>query len=214
MANEISEYVARKRGEGQTDNQIREKLLSVGWDAASIERELSGDNDDVPRPPAAGAPTPVVQSLSTRGFEYSIMFISMGFFAVALGSIMHSVVDQLAGTESYLTEAVPIATATLLVSFPIFALLFLRLKKAERDNVTLRHDPSRRRAIQLTLGVTFIWGLIKVISYVYGLLNASGGGNYFGGESSAVSEIIHLVITLGIAGSIFAYYWRDTHRSD
>ncbi|HUC20736.1 MAG TPA: hypothetical protein VMR98_04545, partial [Candidatus Polarisedimenticolaceae bacterium] len=74
----------------------------------------------------------------------------------------------------------------------------------------------------LTLLVTFLIGIFKIIGYVFSLLNGGGeGGDLFGGggynDSLAISpifDVLHAVITLGIAGGIFAYYWHDIHKKE
>lgn len=162
---------------------------------------------------------PVVQSFSTRGLEYIIMFIAMGVAALALGSLLHSTVNTLLGsTASYGTSdgVVSLATAALIVALPIFGFLFLRLKRAEQTEPELRHDPSRKRAIQLTLVITFLIGLGNIIYFLYNLMSGSIRDNYNLVGSPAASGVlgnfIHLLITLAIAGGIFAYYWYDEHH--
>jgi hypothetical protein len=220
----LTDYIAAARKKGHDDHQIKRDLVAAGWNAKVVARGLAGEDDDLPVPPpppgsASESPRPVVQNFSTRGLEYIIMFIALAVSAISLGSILHSSINALFGSgESILGSggSVPFAASALVVSFPVLAYLFLRLKKAELDDDTLRHDASRKRAIQLTLVVTFLVGLGNVIYFVYSLMagDANDSYNSFGSSASnaLLGNFVHLVITLTIAGGIFMYYWRDEHK--
>lgn len=171
-------------------------------------------------------PTPIIKYLSTHATEYFLMLLSMALSAFSLGAILHSAVDQLTGADSsYYTEAFSIAGASLMVALPIFAILFLRLKLAERKNPVKARDFSRHRLVQLTLVLTFVIGISKLTSYFYSLLNSSESYDSFSifdlfgfftgssGTDSAMGNFLHMCVTVGIAGGIFVYYWIDHHRN-
>jgi hypothetical protein len=222
----LRKYIEDARAKDHADERIKQDLLTAGWDEAMVEAGLKGGTDDVdlvppPPPPGAGsrAPQAVVQNFSTRGLEYIIMFIALAVSALALGSLLHSNVNNLLGNGdgSFASNTVSFASAALVVALPVLAVLFLRLKKAETADPALRHDASRKRAIQLTLVVTFLIGLGNIIFFVYSLM--TGGGdqydtNVLGSPAAGnlLGDFIHLLITLTIAGGIFAYYWLDEHR--
>jgi hypothetical protein len=228
----LQDYITKAREKGHSDDRIKRDLVDAGWEAAMVTAGLAGDDGLIPPPPpprtgsrpAAGQPISVVQNLTTRGLEYIIMFIALGVTALSLASLLHSNVNNLMGNSDAGTlgnnEVVPLATAALVVALPVLAVLFLRLKKAENHDPELHHDPSRKRAIQLTLVVTFLIGLGNIIYFVYGLMtgNSSNSGGYeynaIGSQSytGVLGNFVHLLITLIIAGGIFAYYWFDEHR--
>jgi hypothetical protein len=219
----LSDYVAAARKKDHSDVQIRQDLVSAGWDKKLVLAALATDADlPVPLPPPendARTPRPVVQNFSTRGLEFIIMFIAMGVSAVALGSLLHSSVNTLFGSNEPILSSggsVPFAASALVVAFPVLAYLFLRLKRAELANPLLRNDASRKRAVQITLVVTFLVGLGNVIYFVYSLMSGGDSSSYntFGSSSanSLLGNFVHLVITLAIAGGIFVYYWRDEHQ--
>ena len=156
-----------------------------------------------------GQPIAVVSNWTTRGLEYVIMFIALGVAATSLGWIMHNFVDSALGQSGTLYEAgVSFASAALLVTLPVFLVLFLRLKRAELKDSSIRQDTSRRRMTQLTLLVTFLIGLGHIVSYIYSLLNSAAA------DVSPAGNLIHMIITVAIAGGIFFYYWRDEHRHE
>lgn len=207
-------------------------LVGSGWDKAVVDAAIKGVSLPPPPPPPPGsaaaaatmpasppptgtagpaAPIAVVTSLSTRGFEYWIMFLSLGIVASSLGWVLHSMTDGfVSGGGSFYESGVSIASAALLVSLPVFAFMFLRLKKAELSDPALHHDASRRRAVQLTLIITFLIGISKIIWYMYSLFN--GDTNAAIVSASPAINLVHSVITIGIAGGIFAYYWHDQHK--
>jgi len=219
----LADYITAARKKGHDDAQIKADLVAAGWEAKQVSAALKNEDDlPVPPPPPHGAseaPRPVVQNFSTRGLEYIIMFIALAVSAIALGAILHSSVNSLFGSgQSVLSSggSVPFAASALVVGFPVLAYLFLRLKKAEFEDDSLRHDASRKRAVQLTLVVTFLVGLGNVIYFVYSLMAGTESDPYnsFGSPAanSLLGNFVHLVITLAIAGGIFMYYWRDEHQ--
>lgn len=237
MHQPMFDYIAAARAKGLTDPVTKSNLVLAGWDASLAEAALLSDGS-FPAPPApqaqASAPAPapvfvgsagqlrqnepiaVVSNYTTRGLEYIIMFIALGVTALALGLVLHNLVDMLTGvTEGFYESLVSYATAALIVGMPVFLVLFLRLKRAELRDKSIMNDPSRKRAIQLTLIITFLVGIWKVISYIYSLLNV-GTQNYsdYGVNPTIGGNFAHTLITLLIAGGIFAYYWRDSHKSE
>ncbi len=185
--------------------------------------------------PQSSQPIAVVNTYTPRGVEYMIMFFSLWIAASSLGTLLHSIVDNAAprAEDSYFsaaTSVLPLSSIALGVGVIVFALMFLRLKKAELNEPSIRLDSSRRRAVYLTVLVTFLIGMQKIVTYIYGLFNgggSSGGigdiifGGFFGGGQATepgtplyLWDLAHLAITLGIAGLIFFYYWRDMHKDD
>lgn len=225
MNQELVTYIQQRRAKGVEDESIKNSAILAGWDAATVEAALKADLDapaPPPPPPAAlmrhddaHKPIAVVNTLTTRGLEYIIMFIALGASAISLALLLHNIVNGLYASriDSY-GSANAYETATLVVSLPIFAILFLRLKAAELKDSTLFRDPSRRRAVQLTLIVTFLVGLFTIIGYIYELMNSATGTTAQNTSEQFGPNLIHLLISLGISGGIFAYYWRDSHRKE
>ena len=150
-------------------------------------------------------PLPIVKVLSPRGVEYVFLTITLFFAASGLGAVLISLLN---GQTSFSILAYP--TAILIVSVPIFAWLFLRLKKAETMNPDLKLDPSKRRSTQFTQIVSFVvcfLTLIGVISAIFTKISGSLGSSLF-------KLILDALVLLVIAGGILFYYWRDEHRVD
>lgn len=234
-------YINKQRKKGRTDDEIKTKLHTAAWSEEAITEAFAAANDPDLPPPAPTAssgllssptqPIAVTQRFTTRGLEYNIMVIALAFAAISLGICLHYFANAAFGAtaSSWESEYVAAAASALLVSLPIFILLFRRLHKAETAQSSLRQDSTRRRAIQVTLIVSFIWGISKIISTLYLLLSGkfvsevTRCSDYYTSQDCTaglsettyiILQLIHLVITLGIAGGIFAYYWIDEHRKD
>lgn len=229
MNQQLMQYITFARQRKSNDADIRANLISAGWEETQVDAGLSADTSTLLMPPPPpevhtaatmpsslqnNRPIAVIQQRTTKGLEYTIMFLALGITAISLGELLHSLVNSNFGANAS-SGLSSYASSALLVALPIFAVLFLRLKKAEIENPTIRTDASRRHAVQLTLITSFIWGIFRLTTYVYSLLNAGGGESYLGSDnSSGAANLLHTIITLIIAGGIFAYYWIDEHRKE
>ncbi|MCA9332500.1 hypothetical protein KDA00_01360 [Candidatus Saccharibacteria bacterium] len=229
MSGDLDEFLEKAKKKGLSEDQIRVKLSGAGWSNEEIDEAL--DDLIAPPPPKNSnkkesnqlvekhsdsmqhdRPVAVVANLSIRGFEYAIMFISLLASAFAVGALAHKAIyDMFAktssgysygGTDNFSAFLVTI----LLVCFPIFAYMFIRLKKAEIDDPTLRKDPSRRKWVQFTELVTFIVGIGYIIWFVYSLITPDGS------SEDTAQYFLHMLVTIIIAGGIFIYLWRDDRK--
>lgn len=230
MNDELHSYIRKAHHSGDDHQTIRDRLIGAGWHPTTVNDALDKHSPkDLGAAPveaalgepnfsAAGATQPqdpigVVKVFSTRGVEYYFMLIALAVSATALGTLLISIAEEILGdSRSTFDPSVMAFTASaLIVSFPIFAFLFLRLKKAELLNPRLRLDQSRRRMVQIALIVSFVVGLFSTIGYLFTLLAAAFGGSDY--EVANVGLMIaDLIITLGIVGGIFTYFWLDSHR--
>lgn len=230
MNESLAKYIETAKHKGHSPDQIKTDLIQAGWDSAEVSAALGLQDDDLlPPPPPPGHHgtghaksinkdhdpnanlVKVVPFRSTAGLEYIILFISMWVAAMSLAAVLHAVVDGLFRSEFSFYEGInTFSSAAFIVSFPIFAFLFLRLKNQEIREPEIRRDVNRKNAVQLTLIVTFLIGLGKTIFYIYQLLNVGNSG--VTGAGTYLSETLHTVITVGISGFIFVYYWIDDHK--
>ena len=157
-------------------------------------------------PAQTDQPIAVVRVLSVRGVEYGMMSIVLWIVASTLAWLLLNLVNS-SKTFDYLV----VPTSALVVCVPIFGLLFIRLKRAELANPSLRLEPSKRRWSQLTIFIAFIVTVINLIVLVYQLLNN------FGSDSKSTTSVgkilLDALVVLVIAGGILIYYWREEHRS-
>lgn len=163
-----------------------------------VDMPVDGTNDK-----GEVSPLAVVQVLSTRGVEYTMLTLCLWFGAIALLWIFLALAN---GGAKFAILALPVSL--LIVCAPVFGYLFLRLKKAELANPALRFDPSKRRLTQFTQIIAFAACLFNVIAFVYLILTKIAGQ----GGTSMMKDILNLLIILIIAGGVLAYYWLDEHR--
>ncbi len=241
MEKELVNYVKKARKKGLDTPQIIELLQLMGWTPAQAIAATLGDDLVPPAPPTtmppkpavmpeqgsrstseteiaaysqASTPVEVVQTLTTKGIEYLIMFIALWGAAFSLGLLLHQLVDTYLSTNenNIYNGGATFGATTLIVCLPIFLCLFLYLKKAELLDTSIKKDPSRRKLVQLTLLVSFLFGIGYIISFLYTLIQ--GPDPYSGTAPSLVRQLLHMLITILIAGGIFTYYWVDEHRQD
>lgn len=169
----------------------------------------ASDNQASPSPAPAldqkltDQPVAVVQVLSTRGVEYTMMTLALWFAAVSIIGLLLSVIN---GDNSYDTLSLPVSV--LVVSVPVFGFLYLRLRKDELANPELRLDPSKRRLSQFTQIFAFAACFFNVIALVYLVMQKMAG--HFSGSIGKV--LIDVLVVFAVAGGILAYYWIDEHR--
>lgn len=165
---------------------------------------------DMPTPPndspfdKATQSQPVVKVLSPFGVEYVFLALSLFFGATGLISALLILVN---GAASFSALAFP--AAMLLVTVPVFAFLFLRLKKLELRMPHLRLDASKRRTTQFIQIVSFITVISGLIGFVYSAFAKMAGQS----GTSVGKAFLDMLCVVVVAGGILAYYWREEHSN-
>jgi hypothetical protein len=149
-------------------------------------------------------PVPVVRVLSPVGVEYVFLTFTLLIGASALVSALLVLINGEAGFGSLAFPA-----ATLIATVPVFAAIFLHLKKMELQNPQLRLDASKRRSTQATQIISFIVSLFTVIGFFAATL-ASFGGSL---DTPLWKAALDALCVLVVAGGILFYYWRDEHSN-
>ena len=138
-------------------------------------------------------------------FEHILMFISLYILATSLALILYTFVDKWVpavrtGDYSYSSLFGGTLTrgylAAIIVSYPFFAFLFLRITKRTKTNPLIKNLKARKSLIYFTLVVTFLISIGNVISAVYSFLNGNISLNF----------VLKLLVTLSISLLIFFYY--------
>lgn len=229
MSQELHDYIREAKDKGAEHEDIKGALVDAGWHPHVVDEAMDKHHEphrDAPAPapslraesvPSYGAqtPVPVVYNYTARGVEYFLMLISLAIAAISLGTLLHNIAGELfndGGTNIFFSGVMSFAGSALVVSLPLFIFFFLRLKKAELVSPRLRHDPSRRRAFQIAVFGSFLVGVFSLIGYVYTFFNS--GNDLYAADSNIGLTIADMIITLGIAGGIFAYFWLDSQREE
>jgi hypothetical protein len=208
---ELQNYIDSAHEQGQSDEQIRLNLIDAGWPEQDVSSALGSGNS----PELA---VPKFQSRTNHFgmwivFEYVLMFITLATSAIALAGLAHQFVeDKLSNPDlgsgyfGYFSSAYLTTTyiSMIIVGFPIFAFLFIHLRKLLLAHPEIRELRVRQIFIYLALVWTFIALISRLIRVVQTFLN--------GGENVSAT-LAHLVVTLVISGSIFLYFMLEVRKS-
>ena len=131
--------------------------------------------------------------------------MTIALFAVEFG-LSSVLIVLLNGKTAFADLASP--TAVLLISLPIFAFLFLRLKKIELRGERQRFDPSKRRSTQFIQIANFVVTFLASIAFLTGVFYKLGG-SYSGSITKLFLDFI-VIFVIGVG--VLLYYWRDEHK--
>lgn len=197
---DLQKYVADLKTKNIPDDQIKSKLIQSGWPQQEVEKAFSANLPGTELPPP---PVPHFSMWIT--FQYLLVFISMYVSFTSLGGILHYAVDRnipdaLDVTNysyGYMLNEVLLTgyIASIIVTFPIFAILFIILRRQTLEKPAVKNIRSRKILIYFTLVVTFIYMIGHLISTLYMFLQGI----------STMRSLMHLVVNILVAGSIFTY---------
>ena len=204
---ELEKYIASAREQKVPDDQIRSQLIKSGWPESDVGEALA------PKPlSSVGLPPPPAPHFGMWvTFQYIILFISLYVSGTALGGILHNAVNRFisdpldqtryysSGVDDFMLRGY---LAAIIVAFPIFAFLFVILKKQAIEKSGVRSLRARKILIYLTLVGTFVIMIGHLIGTVYGFL----------GGSVTTRSLAHLGVTFLVAGSIFFYLLNEVRE--
>jgi len=217
MTAELKTYIDKARDKKLSDEQITNSLISTGWPADQVTAALGGTDLPVPPPP----PTVAHVGMWT-GFLYILFFISLYVLASSIGGIFDAWVDKVSPIPSNAADLNSFSSldlspfdllnfymggsdtasiirgcmAAIFVSYPLFVILAVTLKRQLMKNPLVKNLRSRKILIYITLIATFLIMLGEIIMTAYNFLAGSFTEN----------AIKHVFVTFLIAGAIFAYF--------
>ncbi len=199
MAAELTTYITNAREKNVTDEEIKNHLISAGWQPEQVAQALS-QQTDLPVPP----PPPSIAHVGMwTGFLYILFFVSLYVLATSVTGIFHIWIDKAipsTQTTSFFTfESSSITRgyiAAIIVSYPLFLALSFALKRQMLKQPAVKNIRSRKILIYITLIGTFLIMLGDIIATSYAFLAGTVTDNV----------IRHLLVTFLIAGSIFYYF--------
>ena len=149
-------------------------------------------------------PIPVVRVLSPVGVEYVFLTLTL---LIGAGSLVAALLILVNGHADFGVLAFPVAS--LVVTVPLFATIFLHLKKQELRNPQLKLDPSKRRSTQATQIISFLVCLFTLIGFLFSVFSKLGGQS----GMSVGKAALNALCILAVAGGILWYYWHDEHKT-
>ncbi len=201
MANRaIEKYIDSARAQHASDAVIKEQLIKTGWSPADVDAALGSKG----AAPANLPPPPAPQFGMWVTFQYAVFFICLYIIAVALASLLDRFVDQWfpAVPPGYNFISIQFQLSSLIVAFPIFALLFVSLRNKIAHNPAIRGFKLRKQLVYITLFIAAIIVIVNLIWNITDMLSGNFTMNSFG----------HLIVLLLISGSIFFYFLWDVRE--
>ncbi|OGK11561.1 hypothetical protein A2954_01740 [Candidatus Roizmanbacteria bacterium RIFCSPLOWO2_01_FULL_37_12] len=140
-------------------------------------------------------------------FEHVLLFFSLYIMMITLSSTLHIFIDhwipsslKLQEVSNYLMDfnlsLLRFYVAGLIITYPIFAFLFLNIVKRTRQYPEVRKLKSRKVLTYLTLFFTFLLLIFNAISIVYNFLDGNVSVNF----------LLHFITTGTVNGLVFVYY--------
>ncbi|MGI8419021.1 MAG: DUF5671 domain-containing protein [Candidatus Levyibacteriota bacterium] len=198
----LKKYIALAREKKLTNEEIKSSLQNAGWSEEQVQQAFYKSHDSdflIPPPP----PPPQVAHVGMWvGFLYIIFFISLYVLATSVGWLFHIAIERTTQNQapSYTLYGAVSQTrsliASIIVSYPIFLILALVLKKQLLRQPPVRNLRSRKILIYVTLIVTFLIMLGHVIYTITNFLNGT----------ITTTALEHVGVTFLVAGAIFWYF--------
>lgn len=209
----LGEYVVGRLRAGTTKAEVAEELMALGWTDEEIEGAYRAAvvSLGAPLPDAANRPTLAKKAGTVDVVINFFSFILLGIVATALGTLLFQVInhffpDALDATNWYAlgasTDAIHYATAALIIGYPLyyFAMrLWFRKFREDEGRVESKLSKWLTYLVLLITAVTIVGDLITV---VYTFLQGEITMRFF----------LKAVVILGIAGSIFGFYYFERKK--
>jgi hypothetical protein len=206
-AQELEIFVREALLRGQSREAIAQALAAAGWSEAQTRDVLSAYADvDFPVP----VPRPRASLSAREAFLYLVLFVSLYYSAFHVGSLLFDLINaafpDAAASRGYdmFGSSMRWSTASVIIAFPVFALLARHLAREVDRQPIKRLSPVRRWLTYLTLFLAAVALICDVTTLVYNLL---------GGELS-VRFVLKVLVVGAIAGGVFGYYLHDLRREE
>ncbi len=202
MTSELYLFVKHSLEKGIERTAIRNALLEAGWREDEVRNALSGFAQ-VSFPLPVPKPKPYLQA--REAFLYLVSFIALYIFALSFGSLIFYFIEQwFPDVTQYMYFDVSfgrmrMAISALVVSFPLYLWLSLRLKKARSLDPDKRESKVRK---WLTYGTLVVASAIIIGDFIGVLFNLLGG-------ELTIRFFLKALTVFLITGSIFGYYLSD-----
>ena len=208
MTSELQQFVKEALEKRISRNQIQETLLLANWQAEEVKNALDL-YADIDFPIAVPRRKPYLSA--REAFLYLVLFLTLYVSAFSTGSLLFDFINRFlpdALNNGYShdmgVQSIRTATASLIITFPLFLFISRLLAKAMRRDPEKRSSKIRKWLTYLTLFIAagvIIGDLITLVS------------NLLSGELSARFMLKVLTVLL-IAGSIFGYYLWDLRQDE
>lgn len=208
--NDLANFIEESKKLGHSDQEIKSALAHAGWHENQYLSYFGAKPGlTVPTPPSDGNLSKPHHGSLWDTFQHVLMFIALYVYTVSLTALIHLLIEkwlpnvteysEFVTNPEYISGPVRMASSALIVSFPIFAYLFLSINRKTFANPALRQLSARKKLTYFTLTVTFIIGIIQIAQTIYSFL----GGN------TSVNFLAHFLVNIVMVSIIFIYYLNE-----
>jgi hypothetical protein len=201
----LRDFIEAALRAGKSRDEIAATLAAAGWSSEQTAHGLKGFAD---LPFVVPVPRPRAQLSAREAFFYLLLFATLYITAIQLNSMLFSFIElafPAPGNDFEATRAgrsIRWATASLIVAFPVFLALSVKLRREIRIEPARRLSPVRRWLIYLTMLVAAGFIIGDAITLVYNLLNGD----------LTVRFVLKVLVVAAITGTIFGYFLQTTRR--
>jgi Domain of unknown function (DUF5671) len=195
----LTDFIDSALRAGKSRDEITGALTDAGWPGEQIAEGLKFFADVAFPVPV---PRPRSQLSARDAFLYLLMFATLYVCAFQLGNLLFAFInlaipDELNPYEASAAErSIRWATASLIIAFPVFLWLHLKMQREVKQVPARRQSAVRRWLIYLTLLVAAGVIVTDSITLVYNLLS---------GELS-LRFLLKVLVVGAIAGAAFAWF--------
>lgn len=188
-------------------DRIESVLVEAGWPQEKVDRAL-GQFAEVDFPVPVPRPQPYLSA--REAFLYLLLFTTLFISAFNFGSILFELIELMLpdpgaryGAE-YSGYDLRSSVSYVVVAFPIFLFLTVRLEREMRQDPVKRGSKVRKWLTYLTLFVAagfLIGDLVVLIQH------------FLEGELT-IRFLLKVAVVAVIAGTVFGYYLRDLQKEE
>lgn len=142
-------------------------------------------------------------------FLYILAFATLYMVAISLGGVLWQLINKTFADAAFreygdfYRETIRGFLATLIVTFPIYALMTWKVRKEQTEDEMFRRSAIRKWLTYITIFAAAVIGIVDLIALVR---------NFIGGEIT-VRFILKVIVVFVISGGIFWYYLRDIQKN-
>lgn len=200
-SDQLASFVYDALNAGRSRDDISAALEQAGWSPPEI-RDALGNWAEGEFSPPVPRPRPFVSA--REAFLYGLMFVALAMTAWHLSTLLMYLIDQwipdLHEKYSYYSKRdMRFSIASLIVFFPLFAMLNVRANRSIKANAGRRRSGVRKWFGYITLFLAAIALLGDLIYVIYALLNGDLTARF----------IAKAAVVAGVAGLIFFYFRVD-----
>lgn len=195
--NELLEFTRQALAQGQHKSEVDRILREAGWSQDEVHDALASFADvEFPVP----VPRPRPQPSAWEAFLYLLLFTTLYSSAYSLGSLLFEFIELAfpdpASRAVWAPSQVRWAISTLVIAFPVFAYVTMRIAHLLSADPTRRGSPVRKWLTYIAALIAALIVIGDLVALVYSVLS---------GELT-IRFVLKAVVVGAIAGGIFTYY--------